>query len=117
MGSLALSPSSSRRGRGHRWVTATCSAGASKLPAMQPLPEHLTFHSLRHAFASYAAHRGVPISVLSEVMGHSNIGVTQRVYVHLYGREQAEDQFRTAMAGGGTHDLGRADRGKPTSRR
>lgn len=64
------------------------------------LPEHLTFHSLRHAFASYAAHRGVPISVLSEVLGHSNIGVTQRVYVHLYGRDQAEDQFRNAMQGG-----------------
>lgn len=62
------------------------------------LPEHLTFHSLRHAFASYAAHRGVPINVLSEVMGHSHVGVTQKVYVHLYGREQAEDAFREAMA-------------------
>jgi integrase len=62
------------------------------------LPEHLTFHSLRHAFASYAAHRGVPISVLSEVMGHSHVGVTQKVYVHLYGREQAEDAFRAAMS-------------------
>ena len=40
------------------------------------LPEHLTFHSLRHAFASLAAHRRVPVNVLSEVMGHSNVGVT-----------------------------------------
>jgi integrase len=64
------------------------------------LPQHLTFHSLRHAFASFAAHRRVPLSVLSEVMGHSHVGVTQRVYVHLYGREQAEDAFRQAMAGG-----------------
>jgi integrase len=44
-----------------------------------------------------AAHRGVPINVLSAIMGHSNIGVTQRVYVHLYGREEAEDAFRKAM--------------------
>jgi integrase len=64
------------------------------------LPEHLTFHSLRHAFASYAAHRGVPINVLSDVMGHSTMGVTQRVYVHLYDREQAEDAFRAAMSSG-----------------
>jgi hypothetical protein len=35
----------------------------------------------------------------SKVMGHSDIGVTQRVYVHLYGREQAEEQFRQAMSG------------------
>ena len=63
------------------------------------LPEQLTFHSLRHAFASLAAHRGVPVGVLSEVMGHSNVGVTQSVYIHLYGREEAEDQFRQAMSG------------------
>jgi integrase len=64
------------------------------------LPEHLTFHSLRHAFASLAAHRRVPVNVLSEVMGHSNVGGTQRLYMHLYNREQVEDDFRKAMAGG-----------------
>ena len=58
----------------------------------------VTFHHLRHAFASYAAHRGVPVTVLSEVMGHTHVGVTQRVYLHLYGRAQAEDAFRAAMA-------------------
>ena len=36
---------------------------------------------------------------LSEVMGHSDIGVTQRVYVHLCGREEAEEQYRQAMSG------------------
>jgi hypothetical protein len=32
-------------------------------------------------------------------MGHSSTGVTEGVYVHLYGREQAEELFRLAMAG------------------
>jgi integrase len=59
----------------------------------------LTFHDLRHAFASLAAHRGVPIQVLSDVLGHRDISVTQKVYLHLYGREQAEDAFRKAMGG------------------
>jgi integrase len=63
------------------------------------LPKEVTFHDLRHAFASIAAHRGVPVNVLSEVMGHSHVGVTQRVYVHLYGRQAAEDAFREAMSG------------------
>jgi integrase len=62
------------------------------------LSTEITFHFLRHAFASIAAHRGVPVNVLSAVMGHSTVSVTQRVYVHLYGREQAEDDFRQAMA-------------------
>jgi integrase len=64
------------------------------------LPETLTFHSMRHAFASLAAHRGVPIQVLSAALGHGDVGITQKVYVHLYGRDQAEDAFRKAMSGG-----------------
>jgi integrase len=71
--------------------------------AWDPVAENagldLTFHQVRHGFASRAAHRGVPINVLSEVMGHSDVGVTQRVYVHLYGREEAEERFRQAMSG------------------
>lgn len=35
---------------------------------------------------------------LSMVIGHSSIDVTAKVYVHLYGREQAEERFRQAMA-------------------
>nr|MBA2599166.1 site-specific integrase [Actinomycetota bacterium] len=57
----------------------------------------VTFHDLRHAFASYAAHRGVPVNVLSEVMGHTHVGITQRVYLHLYDRDRAEEAFRAAM--------------------
>jgi hypothetical protein len=38
----------------------------------------------------------VPVTFLSNVMGHANVGVTQSVYVHLYGREDAEDAFRSA---------------------
>jgi integrase len=48
------------------------------------LPETLTFHKLRHAFASLAAHRGVTMNVLSEVMGHAHVGITQSIYMHLY---------------------------------
>jgi hypothetical protein len=34
-------------------------------------------------------------------MGHSPPAITAKVYVHLCGREQAEERFRTAMAGVG----------------
>lgn len=32
-------------------------------------------------------------------MGHTNVAVTAKVYVHLYGRQEAEDAFREAMRG------------------
>ena len=35
-------------------------------------------------------------------MGHSSPAVTAKVYIHLYGREQAEERFRAAMAMAGT---------------
>jgi integrase len=79
----------------HRNVQRRGFEAARDLAELSP---ELTFHDLRHAFASIAAHRGVPINVLSEVMGHTNIGVTQRVYVHLYGRQEAEEAFRAAMS-------------------
>jgi integrase len=59
----------------------------------------VTFHQLRHAFASRAHARGVELQDLSMVMGHSSPAVTARIYVHLYGREKAEERFRTAMTG------------------
>ena len=54
---------------------------------------------MRHAFASMAAHRGVPLTVLSEGLGHADTNITARTYVHLHGREKAEDAFRAAMGG------------------
>ena len=60
----------------------------------KPVP----FHDLRHAFAPRAASRGVPVGVLSAILGHANVGITQGVYIHLYGRDEAERQYREAMA-------------------
>jgi integrase len=61
------------------------------------LPEELSFHDLRHAFASIAAHAGVDSRMLSELMGHSHAVTTER-YTHLYNRESQEDAFRQAMS-------------------
>ena len=59
------SPSSSRApARGSR--TAMSSAEASRRRGIWPSCRRRSrFHDLRHAFASYAAHRGVPVTVLS----------------------------------------------------
>jgi integrase len=62
------------------------------------LPSTLTFHDLRHAFASKAAHKGVPIHTVSAMLGHRDISVTMKVYTHLWDRASAEDEFRTKMS-------------------
>ncbi|HXG76758.1 MAG TPA: tyrosine-type recombinase/integrase, partial [Gaiellaceae bacterium] len=60
------------------------------------LLEHLTFHDLRHGFASLAADRGISVTFLSSVIGHANVSTTQKTYIHLFDREAHEDAFRQA---------------------
>jgi integrase len=40
----------------------------------------VTFHSLRHLFAVRLLTRGVPIAVVSELLGHSDINLTVKRY-------------------------------------
>ncbi len=46
------------------------------------LPDKYHFHTLRHSFASRLVQKGVPLYVVKELMGHSDIATTQ-IYSHL----------------------------------
>jgi site-specific recombinase XerD len=46
------------------------------------LPEDLSWHSLRHTFASWLVTDGVPLKYVQEWLGHADIGTTQ-IYAHL----------------------------------
>jgi integrase len=48
----------------------------------EPLPE-LTFHGLRHSWASLMIAGGADISVVSKLAGHSSISITADVYHHM----------------------------------
>lgn len=42
----------------------------------------INFHSLRHTFATRAIEAGFDVKTLSEILGHSDVGITLNVYVH-----------------------------------
>lgn len=59
------------------------------------LPPQFIPHSLRHYFASTALARGIPITDVSQWLGHRSIEVTYRIYRHLM--PSAWDRARTAL--------------------
>lgn len=46
--------------------------------------EHITFHQLRHTYASIVASEGTDLVTLSRLMGHSNKSTTLNIYTHLF---------------------------------
>lgn len=42
----------------------------------------ITFHGLRHTFATRCIEVGMDIKTLSEILGHSNVSTTMNIYVH-----------------------------------
>jgi integrase len=60
--------------------------------------EGVTFHSMRHAFASRLIDRGISSTVLAALMGHESSTITERRYVHLFDRQRTDEAVRQAMA-------------------
>jgi integrase len=58
----------------------------------------VSFHSLRHAFASRMISRGISATVLARLMGHESSVITERRYVHLFDAQRTDDAVRIAMA-------------------
>ena len=54
------------------------------------LPPNLTFHALRHTYASLCVAAGIPPLQLSRFMGHAKVTTTLGVYTHLFDDDHAE---------------------------
>lgn len=50
----------------------------------------MTLHTLRHTFGSTLLRRGVPIEVVSKLMGHANITITYTKYIHVLQEQEAK---------------------------
>jgi integrase len=42
----------------------------------------VNYHALRHTFATRCIEKGIDVKTLSEILGHSNVGITLNTYVH-----------------------------------
>ena len=58
----------------------------------------MTFHDMRHAFASRMVARGIEPVTLAKLMGHEDIRETLNTYSHLWDRVRTDDVVRQAMA-------------------
>ena len=69
-----------------------------ELAAAKAGVEDVTFHSMRHAFASRMISRGISSTVLAAVMGHESSTITEKRYIHLFDQQRTDEQVRQAMS-------------------
>jgi integrase len=47
-------------------------------------------HDLRHTCVSLLAAEGVPLKTIAEIVGHSDIRLTQNIYQHVFSQEKKD---------------------------
>ena len=59
------------------------------------------FHDLRHTAATLLLARGVNVKVVSEMLGHANVGITLSIYGHVlpHMHQQAADTMDALLGG------------------
>lgn len=60
-------------------------------------PKSVTCHTLRHTFATRCFEKGIPLEVISKELGHADITVTARVYVHLLPDFRSQEMQKMEM--------------------
>lgn len=57
-----------------------------------------SMHTLRHTFATRAIEAGMKPKTLQEILGHSNIGITMNLYVHVTDEEKEKEIRKFELA-------------------
>ena len=70
-------------GTGHPMDPHNCRRDLQRILRSKDLPTERPWHSLRHGFASRLLQRGIPVQVVSAMLGHSSIRVTVDTYGHV----------------------------------
>ena len=64
--------------RGGKLTTRSIQKVFTRACEIVELKKHVTFHSLRHSFATHLIERGVNLRYVQELLGHNNIKTTER---------------------------------------
>lgn len=71
-------------------IEAGCKVFRNALVPPYPIPDDLVMYCLRHTYCTDLQAAGVPINVARELMGHSDISMTAKIYTH-FSEESFED--------------------------
>ena len=74
---------------GQPWKPDTFSNEFLRAVKASGLPK-VTFHGLRHSYASISLRAGTPLKVVSEMLGHTTTAITADLYTHVLGNLKAE---------------------------
>lgn len=76
---------------------ATCAVGQLKAYMKAIGLEPITFHGLRHTFASVCIGIGLDPATVARRMGHSKVSTTLETYTHLFARQNQRDEVSTSL--------------------
>ena len=90
-----------KKGNQIRWLSKSFIIAVHKLGFNEGIHDprqKVTFHTLRHTFASWAVMAGTPLFVVAKALGHKTTVMTQR-YAHLAPKSQKKAFEAVALAG------------------
>jgi len=68
--------------KGHMYSTSTLNKIAKQAALRAGITKKITFHSLRHTFATHLLEQGINLRLIQQFMGHNSIKTTSR-YLHI----------------------------------
>ena len=73
--------------------------------------ERITFHDLRHSYATAALKAGVSPKIVSERIGHADVGFFLQTYAHVLKNDdrEAAEQAAAFLIGGGLDMAGNSE--------
>ena len=75
---------------GQRVTARNMQRSLTRLVKRAGINKNVTLHTLRHTYGSTLLRRGVPIEVVSSLMGHANISITYNKYIHVLHEERVK---------------------------
>ena len=88
------------RGDGHYIEPVTINDELARIIKRLELP-YIRFHDLRHTAATLMLGSGTPVKVVSEMLGHANVGITLNTYAHVlpHMQQEAIERLEAALLG------------------